>query len=117
MDSPPSHSRDAERLIYAGLLGLTAASITQLNVSELSAAQTVEVYAFALAIPLLAVGLVTDYARREGTVVPPWRDALGFLGCFAAVVGLAALFFHFGVGPGLLFSVGSLCGFALIRML
>src|SRR5262245_40114403 len=116
--SPDSHPRDADRLIFAGLLGLAAAGVIQLSdKSELSLCQFVEVCAFAVAIPLLAVGLITDYARRAGTHIPAWRDALGALGALAAVVGLGGLFFHFGVAPGAVFAGTAVAGFVLIRLL
>jgi hypothetical protein len=118
--SEPSdtHPRDADRLIYAGLLGLAAATVIQLGDREaLTAAQEVCVFAFALAIPLLAVGLVTDYARRSGAPVAAWRDALGAAGALAAVVGFGSLFFHLGVVVGVLFAACCLLGFLLIRSL
>jgi hypothetical protein len=116
--SPDPHPREADRLIFAGLLGLSAAGVIQLSdKSDLDLAQLVEVYAFAVAIPLLAVGLITDYARRAGTHIPTWRDALGAIGALAAVVGLGGLFFHFGIGPGVVFAAGVLVGFVLIRLL
>jgi hypothetical protein len=118
--SEPSDTqpRDADRLIYAGLLGLAAAAVIQMGDREsLTAAQEVCVFAFAVAIPLLAVGLVTDYARRTSTPIPRWRDALGAAGALAAVVGFGSLFFHFGVVVGVLFAAGCLLGVLLIRSL
>jgi hypothetical protein len=117
-DSPDSHPRDADRLIFAGLLGLSAAAVIQLSdKSDLGPAQLVEVYSFAVAIPLLAVGLITDYARRAGTHIPRIYEAVGLLGAAAAVVGLAGLFFHFGVGPGVVLVSGVVVGFILVRLL
>jgi len=117
-DTPDSHPRDSDRLIFAGLLGLAAAGVVQLiDKAELALGQLVAIYAFAVAIPLLAVGLVTDYARRAGTHIPAWRDLLGLFGSVASVVGLASFFFHFGFGPGITFTVGSVIGFLLIRAL
>jgi hypothetical protein len=119
VSQPHEHdTRESDRLIFAGLLGLAAAGVIQLSdKAELAPAQLVEVYAFAVAIPLLAVGLVTDYARRAGTAIPPWRDLVGFLGCCAAVVGLAALLFHLGPGPGITFLACTVVGFVLVRRL
>src|SRR4051812_32807927 len=107
MADPSDHpAREADRLIYAGLLGLAAAAVIQLTDKDnLDPAQLAEVYCFAVAIPLLAVGLVTDYARRAGTPIPAWRDLIGILAAGAAVAGLASLFFHFGVGAGIVFLV------------
>jgi hypothetical protein len=113
---PPS--READRLIYAGLLGLSAASVIQLIEKEtLPIPHLISVYLFALAIPLLAVGLITDFARRAGTPIPAWHDLIGLAGASAAVLGLGALFFHFGLGVGLAFVVASLFGFVVIRRL
>src|SRR5262245_47401144 len=112
------HPRDADRLIYAGLLGLAAAGVIELvDKDTLNTPQLIAVYAFALAIPLLAVGLVTDYARRAGTPIPAWRDLLGVAGSLASVFGLAALFFHFGVGPGIVFAAMCVVGLVLVRLL
>lgn len=117
-DAPEPHPRDADRLIYAGLLGLSAAGVIELVDKEaLSTPQLVGVYAFSLAIPLLAVGLVTDYARRAGTPIPGWRDILGVVGALASVFGLASLFFHFGFFPGAVFATMCIIGFILVRML
>src|SRR5690348_3238905 len=112
--SEPS-SREADRLIYAGLLGLAAASIVQmLDKENIDTSQLVAVYAFALAIPVLAVGLITDYARRAGASLSQWRDLIGIFGAISAVVGLGALFFHFGTGIGALFATGCFLGVMLV---
>lgn len=113
-----SPSREADRLIYAGLLGLAAASIVQmLDKEEIDTPQCIALYAFALAIPVLAAGLITDYARRAGASLPFWRDLIGILGALSAVVGLAALLFHFGTGIGAVFIGFCLLGFLLVRTL
>lgn len=115
-EAPPP--READRLIYAGLLGLAAASIVQMLDKEgFDTPQIVGVYAFAVAIPLLAVGLITDYARRAGNMVSAWRDGIGLLGALSAVVGLAALFFHFGTAIGFVFVGGCALGIILVRTL
>src|SRR5262245_41619300 len=117
-DASDSHPRDADRLIYAGLLGLSAAGVIQMvDKSDLDAANLVAVHAFAVAVPLLAVGLVTDYARRAGTPIPRWRDLLGLAGSLAAVFGLGAIFFHFGITPGTVFAAGCVLGLILVRAL
>ncbi|SRR5579884_2728308 len=114
-DSP---SREADRLIYAGLLGLAAASVVQmLEKEEIDTPQCIALYAFAIAIPVLAVGLITDYARRAGASLPCWRDLIGILGAVSAVVGLGALFFHFGTGIGAVFIGFCIIGVLLVRTL
>src|SRR5262245_16059080 len=110
------HGREGDRLIFAGLLALAGAGVLQLaDQHDLTGGQLVSVYAFAASIPLLAVGLITDYARRAGTHVPRWRDGVGLLGALGAVVGFGALFFHFGFGVGVVFSVAVVAGFILVR--
>jgi hypothetical protein len=110
-EQPEGHSREGDRLIYAGLLGLAGASVLQLSDQhDLTTGQFVAVYAFAGAIPLLAVGLITDYARRAGSPVPQWRGAVGILGALGAVVGFGALFFHFGIVAGTLFAAAVVLG-------
>src|SRR3954470_4327520 len=100
-ESPRQNPRDADRLIYAGLLGLGAATVIQLvDKTDLDTAQEVGAYAFAAAIPFLAAGLVADYARQAGTRIPPLYDLVGFLGALSAVTGLGSMFFHFGAGHG-----------------
>ena len=117
-DPATPHPRDADRLIYAGLLGLAATATVQLlEKDELDVSQLVAIYAFAAAIPFLTVGLVTDYARRSGTEVPHWRDDIGKVAVLLAVVGLGAVFFHFGVGPGVVFAVGTIMSAGLVRRL
>ena len=107
------HPREADRLIYAGLLGLAAASVIQLlEQDQLDLASTIGMYVFAAAIPLLAVGLITDYARRAGTHIPLLHEVIGGLGALLAVVGFGALFFHFHVWIGVVF-----VGFALFSVL
>lgn len=117
-DPPGHHSRDADRLIYAGLLGLGAAAVIQLiDKGELDLAQHVAVYAFGVAIPFLAVGLLAYYARQAGTRIPPVYDLVGLLGALGSVGGFGSMFFHFGVGPGIAFTASVVIGVVLIRWL
>jgi hypothetical protein len=116
--SPPSDPREGDRLIYVGLLGAAVAGVTQLGEkTDLNIPLTVEVIAFAVAIPLLAVAFITEHVRLSGTQVPRWRDLIGILGSFAAVVGLSAMFFNFGVAPGAVFLACSVVGIVLVRRL
>ena len=116
--APRPNPREADRLIYAGLLGLGAAAVIQLcDKGDLDAPQTVAVFAFAAAIPLLAAGLVADYARHAGTRVPPFYDLVGLLGAVGAVAGFASLFFHFGLWSGVVFVAAGGVALGLIRFL
>ena len=117
-DAPHPSVREADRLIYAGLLGLGAACVIQLiDKSDLDLAQEIGIYAFALSIPFLAAGLVADYARQAGTRVPPLYDLVGVLGALGAVVGFGSLFFHFGIGHGVMFAVCVVIAIIVIRRL
>jgi apolipoprotein N-acyltransferase len=111
---PPDSSSESSRLVYAGLLGLTAATVTQLMGNDsLSMAQTVAVYAFAIASPLLTVALLATYSRRPHS----WRlEWAGIGGCFGAIVGMAGLFWHFGWSVGVVFVLLILVAFVLARM-
>jgi hypothetical protein len=115
-ETPETHAREADRLIYAGLLGLSVAALLQLlDQAALDTPLSTGVYCFAGAVPFLAVGLITDYARRAGTEIPTWRDVVGILGALTAVTGLGALLLHFGVGVCVVFASGCVIGFILIR--
>ncbi len=120
MNPQPPHTnpRDNDRLIYAGLLGLGAAFIIQLiDKTDLDVAQTVGLFSFAVAIPILATGLLTDYERRSGAKIPGWYDLIGLTGVLGVVVGLAAMLFHFGIWVGVTFLSSCALGFILIRRL
>jgi peptidoglycan/LPS O-acetylase OafA/YrhL len=116
--APRPNPREADRLIYGGLLGLAAAAVLQLSdKGDLDDARTVAVYAFAAAIPLLAAGLVADYARHAGTRVPGYYDLVGLIGALGAVTGFAGLLFHFGPWPGIVFVAAGVVAFGLVRRL
>jgi hypothetical protein len=115
---PSVSSHEADRLIYAGLLGLAAAAVLQLlEKDEPSLAKLVGIYAFAIAIPLLTAGLIADYARQANRDVSPVYTLLGGLGMLSAVLGFGALFFHYGPGPGATFAVAAAVSLVFIRRL
>ena len=110
--------RDFDRLVYAGLLGLAVAAVLEVQSNnEFTDFQLASTYCFAAAIPLLTAGMFTDFARRSGVPVRPWRDALGFFSALLAVVGLTLLFFHIGVAAGVVFAASVAVAFLLIRRL
>jgi uncharacterized membrane protein len=114
----PEKPSDADRLIYAGLLGLSAAGMVQFIERDRDSLDTglqVAVHAFAIAIPLLAVGFVNEYLRSSGRTVSVWRNLAAFVGCLAAVIGLGALFFHLGAWSGGIFAACVILAFLLIR--
>ena len=117
MEPSDPNPREADRLIFAGLLGLAVAGVFQMmeKGGELDIPQQVAVYAFALAAPLLAVGLITDYARRAGKMIPKWHDIIVVVGGFSSVIGFGALFFHFGFVVGVIFAGGCILGLLLVR--
>jgi hypothetical protein len=108
-DQPNTPGTDA--LICAGLLGLVVtATFHLLDKPDLDLPRLVAVYSFALAAPLLSAGLIADYGRRAGRVIPKWCDLAIVLGVVLAVVGFGGLIFHFGAMPGATFVVGvSVC--------
>lgn len=117
-DSLESSPREADRWIFVGLLGLAVASVLQMvEKGAPDLPQQVSIHAFAIAIPLLAVGVITDYARRAGSVVPRWFVIFGVIGSLFSIVGFGSLFFQIGLVAGLLFSAGSLLGLIIVRRL
>jgi hypothetical protein len=119
-EAPGRNPREADRLIYVGLLGLGAAAVIQLidkDVSEFDLAQSIGLYGFAISIPLLAAALVADYARQASIRVSGIYDLVGFLGSACAVGGFGSMFFHFGIGQGLTFVACAFLAFVLIRRL
>jgi hypothetical protein len=117
-EPPEPRHREADRLIYAGLLGLGVAGLLQLiDKGASSEPLLVAAYCFALALPLLAVGLIIDYARRAGADLPRWRNAVGAIGAASAVGGLGAMFLHIGVGVCVVFAASCALGLVLVRRL
>jgi hypothetical protein len=115
MSEPP---QEADRLIYAGLLGLSVAALIQLsdkNTSELDVWLLISLYCYAAAIPFLAVGIVNDFARRMGHVVSRLRDAFGVVGCLLAILALGLLFTHYGVWIGATFAGAMMLAFLIVR--
>jgi hypothetical protein len=122
MPEPTTTGRDADRLIYGGLLGLALAGSLQLvdqHIEE-SLPLTVACYAFAASLPLLAASLVAELVRHRQPRAEPgamWRHVIGLISALVAVVGLAGLFFHFGNTPGLIFAVSALLAALIVRSL
>ena len=107
---------EADRLIYAGLLGVSAGTVIQLlDQAELDIALQVACFCFAIAIPFLAVGLIADHARRAGRTIPGDVEVVALLGAFLAIVGFIALFFHLGAWLGIAFSVCAFFCLGLVR--
>ncbi|HYH68590.1 MAG TPA: hypothetical protein VD866_28110 [Urbifossiella sp.] len=114
--------RDADRLIYGGLLGLSVAGSLQLigNRGEEGPALLVAGYAFAGSVPLLAASLVTELVRHRQhrpDPVTPWRQFVGLAAAMSAVAGLSALFFHLGPVQGGVFLAAAVLAAAVIRSL
>jgi hypothetical protein len=114
--------RDADRLIYGGLLGLSVAGSLQLvgNRGEESPALTVAGYAFAGSLPLLAASLVTELVRHRQhrpDPVPLWRQLVGLGSAVSAVAGLSAMFFHLGLIQGAVFLAAAVLAAVVVRSL
>lgn len=114
--------READRLIYGGLLGLSVAGAFQLvgNRAEESPALVVAGYAFAGSVPLLAASLVTELVRHRQhrpDPVTPWRQFVGLGAAVSAVAGLAALFFHLGPVQGAVFLAAAALAAVVVRSL
>jgi uncharacterized membrane protein YhdT len=117
-ESTESQVRDADRLIYAGLLWASATCVLKIfEIPSLDLAQEVAFYAFGLSLPFLTAGLVTDYARRAGKRIPFWHDLICVGGALSSVVGFGSLVFHVSIIVGCIFVVGCVIGLLMVRRL
>ncbi|MFQ3650969.1 MAG: hypothetical protein SNJ75_11600 [Gemmataceae bacterium] len=110
---------DVNRLVYIGLLGMCVAAMIQFIERErdsLDLGLHATVYCFCVAIPLLVVGYFNEHLRSLGETIPPLRHLAALIGCLAAVLGLAAMFFHLGWFFGLLFLAVAGVALLLCRM-
>lgn len=106
--TPSPDGRDADQLIYGGVLGLSVAAVLQLidKMKEESWPLTLAGCAFAASLPVLAASFIAELIRtRQPRPAPParWRQLVGLLAVVTALAGLAALFFHLGTVHGSLF--------------
>jgi hypothetical protein len=108
--------------MYSGLLGISTVAMTQiLPITPLDRALRVAVFAFAVAIPLLAGSIM---AEREKTRTPINIDTslelvMNLASMLASVVGVTSIFFHFGVLVGvvfLAFSIFAVVGWGQIQL-
>jgi hypothetical protein len=90
-------TRILDRLVYAALLGVSSIAVIEfLQFPKLDIALAISLVCFAVAIPLLAMGmfviaLTNQYqAQRE----PLWFGALELVGVLAAFFGLGAMLWH-----------------------
>lgn len=118
MSTQPANreAREHDRLVYGGLIGLGAATVLQLaDKTDLDGYHLAAIYSFAGAIPLLAGGLIAEYARQQGRPVARLCDLFGAAGGLGAVAGFASLLFHFGPVPGTLFLGVAAVTFLVVR--
>lgn len=119
---PALEGKDADRLIYGGVLGLAVAGALQLidKATEESLPLTIAGLAFAVSLPLLAASLVGELVRTRRSRPEPaarWRQLVGLFATLTAIVGLAALFFHLGMPHGVLFLVSVALSALVVRSL
>lgn len=109
---PESHSPqmgvpESDRLIFAGLLGVSTVCLVQFaSLERLSACLEVAVYAFAIAIPMLSRSVLATWLRRDTS---PRREnarrLADLIGVLGAVTGMAFLLLHLSLGGGVTFVV------------
>ena len=95
-----------DTLVYSGLLGISVIAVVQLlGTSVIDKPLTVSLYAFAVAIPMLAISIyaVAFEASYEYTVIPIYMDIANFGGPLASIIGTAGLFWHFSRLIGITF--------------
>ena len=98
--------QEQRKIVVGALLGVSALALTQLiNARSLGVPLLLATYSFAAAIPLLAFDLyaTANEALGELTVRVWYRNLVRFTGSLAATIGVGAMFWHLGIGPGLTF--------------
>jgi uncharacterized membrane protein YfcA len=103
--------------------GLIAIGVVILQVflssNKLDSAAYISIYAFALAIPILACNILVNFARRRSTKdarkeKASFREILFYLvGILASLVGIAAAFLHINLVAAILFSLSALIALAV----
>jgi hypothetical protein len=100
------HRLRVDLLTYSGLLGISTVAMTQiLPISPLDRALRVAVFAFAVAIPMLAASIAVD-SERAGAPInidTHWEYVMKQAGMLASFIGVTSIFFHFGVFAGVVF--------------
>jgi hypothetical protein len=117
------HLTPLDRIIMGALLGISSVALIQfLQLKKLDASLTLGLYCFAIAIPVLAMGLFVIhvqelYGLEEGHY-PLFGDIVEMLGVLAAFAGIGAIFWHFHrLAGGVFVVVSVLAGlFALYHL-
>ena len=90
-----------------------------LSLNKLDSAAYISIYAFALAIPILACNILVNFARRRNTKdarkeKASFREILFYLvGILASLVGITAAFLHINLVAATLFSLSALIALAV----
>jgi hypothetical protein len=113
--SPPVGGRERsgvalDKLTFGAFLGIASLAVIQfLQLRTLDAALTVSLYCFAVAIPVLAMGMFIIAVQElyEVTIYPVWADWVETLGVALAFVGLGGIFWHFHCQAAIVFGAVS----------
>jgi 1,4-dihydroxy-2-naphthoate octaprenyltransferase len=102
--------------------GLIAIGVVILQVflssNKLDSAAYISIYAFALAIPILACNILVNFARRRNTKddrkgKATFREILFYVvGILASLIGIATAFLHISLTAATLFSLSTLIALA-----
>jgi predicted outer membrane lipoprotein len=101
------------RLIHAGFLSVSILAILQLTGEQtLDCAQTISLYSFMIAIPLLAFNIyainIELRHKYKYTIAAEYRAVPHLLGIFVPTCGITALLWHFSWLLGTLFIIVSI---------
>jgi hypothetical protein len=114
--SPQSRKTACGALAGVGVVAL----VQMLSVNSLDVPLKVSVCSFAFSIPVLSAvlicALVEDSYTGFRAGIPPYLKAINISGYLAALIGVDALFFHFAVYAGLIFTVTSLIGIVVAAL-
>ena len=99
-----------DKLTFGALLGIASVAVIQfLQLRTLDAALTVSLYCFAIAIPILAMGMfiIAVQDLYQVTTYPVWADLVETLGVILAFFGLGGIFWHFQCQVAIMFGAVS----------
>jgi hypothetical protein len=111
--TPPSAKQGPNRSeVWSGGLIAIGLIILQdfLSLNQPDRAVYISIFAFAIAIPILACNLLVNFSRRGSIERASVPEILFYLlGIFTALIGIAAAFWHTCWIAALVFSASSLC--------
>lgn len=115
-----AQARESLKLGSGALVGLSVIAMVQmLSVNGLDLPLKVSVFSFAISIPLLSaifLSAIVETSFDYSVDKPFFLKAVSLGGYLASFVGVSALFFHFAIYAGVIFTGGSVIGFLAVTL-